>query len=251
MALLAGEKPHDPLTATRTGSYYDLIIPYVLGSGVFDPGDEREGWVIDYLRHHGGLAMGMLRSTPHQGEFDDQPGVNPLYGLRYNLTLLRRGDRGHALSGFYGQLAQGMTRDTFVGGEGSRFLHGDAHGRSFYLPPNTASNATPKGSKIRAAGGGVQIIRQPTTYDVCIVGSGAGGGMAAHVLCQAGANVVMLEAGPMWDAAKDSKMSTWAYESPRRGETFVSRKISRAAARINHAPANSSSTAPARSTFAP
>ena len=68
--------------------------------------------------------------------------MNVLYGLRYNLTLLRRGDRDHALVGFYGQLAQGMTRDTFVGGEGSRFLHGDKHGRSFYLPPNSASNAT-------------------------------------------------------------------------------------------------------------
>ena len=63
----------------------------------------------------------------------------------------------------------------------------------------------------------LQIIRQPTTYDVCIVGSGAGGGMAAKVLCEAGANVAMLEAGQMWDAAKDSKMSAWAYDSPRRG----------------------------------
>jgi hypothetical protein len=141
VALLAGEKPHDPLTATRTGSYYDLIIPYVLGSGVFGPDDEREGWIIDYLRNHGGIAMGMIRSMPHQGEFNNEPGVNPLYGLRYSLTLLRRGDRDHALVGFYGQLAQGMTRDTFVGGEGSRFLHGDQHGRSFYLPPNSASNA--------------------------------------------------------------------------------------------------------------
>jgi hypothetical protein len=142
ISLLANEKPHDPLTATRTGSYYDLMIPYVLGSGVFGPGDDREGWVIDYLRNHGGIAMGMIRSMPHQGEFDKQPGVNVLYGLRYNLTLLRRGDRDHALVGFYGHLAQGMTRDTFVGGEGSRFLHGDRHGRSFYLPPNSASNAT-------------------------------------------------------------------------------------------------------------
>ncbi len=34
-----------------------------------------------------------------------------------------------------------MTRGTFIGGEGSRFLHGDANGRSFYLPPNSSSNA--------------------------------------------------------------------------------------------------------------
>ncbi len=63
----------------------------------------------------------------------------------------------------------------------------------------------------------MQIIRQPKTYDVCIVGSGAGGGMAANVLCDAGADVVMLEAGGPWDVEKDSKMSAWAYDSPRRG----------------------------------
>jgi hypothetical protein len=97
--------------------------------------------MIDYLRRHGGLAMGMIRSTPHQGQFKGEPGVNVLYGLRYQLALLRRDDRGHALVGFYGHLAQGMTRGTFVGGEGSRFLHGDRLGRSFYLPPNSASNA--------------------------------------------------------------------------------------------------------------
>src|SRR5207302_7541479 len=68
-------------------------------------------------------------------------GVNVLYGLRYVQALLRRDDVGHALVGFYGQLAQAMTRDTFIGGEGSRFLHGDRFGRSMYLPPNSASNA--------------------------------------------------------------------------------------------------------------
>jgi choline dehydrogenase-like flavoprotein len=62
-----------------------------------------------------------------------------------------------------------------------------------------------------------QIKKNPKSYDVCIVGSGAGGGMAAYVLANAGIKVVLLEAGPMYDPKKNVTQLKWPYESPRRG----------------------------------
>jgi choline dehydrogenase-like flavoprotein len=63
------------------------------------------------------------------------------------------------------------------------------------------------------------IKETPEQYDVVIVGSGAGGGMAAHELAKAGAKVCLLEAGGYYDPA-DPKYITQMrppWESPRRG----------------------------------
>ena len=64
-----------------------------------------------------------------------------------------------------------------------------------------------------------EIIKQPKTYDVCIVGSGAGGGMAAKLLADEGFKVALLEAGPDFDPANPEQRTQlrWPWESPRRG----------------------------------
>jgi choline dehydrogenase-like flavoprotein len=61
------------------------------------------------------------------------------------------------------------------------------------------------------------VASKRKVYDVAVVGSGAGGGIAAKVLAEAGAEVALLEAGPMWDTATESRMLEWTYDSPRRG----------------------------------
>src|SRR5277367_4722383 len=65
------------------------------------------------------------------------------------------------------------------------------------------------------------IKKPPVTYDVVIVGSGAGGGMAGYVLAKAGLKVLMLEAGPFFDPAKDSHQLEFPWQSPRRGAGTV------------------------------
>ncbi len=65
----------------------------------------------------------------------------------------------------------------------------------------------------------MQIIDSQKTYDIAIVGSGAGGGMATKILSEAGFDVAVLEAGPFFDPAKDEDRTQlrWPWESPRRG----------------------------------
>lgn len=65
----------------------------------------------------------------------------------------------------------------------------------------------------------IEIKTKGELYDVCIVGSGAGGGMAVKILTEAGLKVALLEAGPDYDPANPEQQTQlkWPYESPRRG----------------------------------
>jgi choline dehydrogenase-like flavoprotein len=59
-------------------------------------------------------------------------------------------------------------------------------------------------------------MRQTPTYDVCVIGSGAAGGVMAKELCEGGAKVVMLEAGSEVPLNKFLSHK-WPYELPYRG----------------------------------
>ena len=65
----------------------------------------------------------------------------------------------------------------------------------------------------------MQIKESSELFDVIIVGSGAGGGMATKQLADAGLNVAVVEAGPFFDPADPKTMTQLKqpYDSPRRG----------------------------------
>lgn len=65
--------------------------------------------------------------------------------------------------------------------------------------------------------GEFQIKKNAKKYDVVIVGSGAGGGMAAYVLANAGFKICLIEAGEMYDPQKNINQLKNPWDSPRRG----------------------------------
>ena len=56
------------------------------------------------------------------------------------------------------------------------------------------------------------------TYDAIVVGSGAAGGMAAHVLTSHGLKVLLLEAGKKLNIEQELRSMQWPYDHPRRGD---------------------------------
>src|ERR1700686_5538386 len=56
------------------------------------------------------------------------------------------------------------------------------------------------------------------TYDATVIGSGAGGGMAAHGFTRHGLQVLLLEAGKKLPIEKELRSMEWPYDNPYRGQ---------------------------------
>ncbi|HTL29659.1 MAG TPA: hypothetical protein VL282_10570 [Tepidisphaeraceae bacterium] len=142
VALFGVEKPYDTIINYRSGSYYNIIAKYVLGSGVFPANSETATDIIQYMQQHGGICMGLNRNLNAKTWWLAEKGINDLYNMRYALALTERDDVDQALVSFYGKLAQGFTKDTYIDGEGSSLTPLDQFGRQTYLPPNSCGNAS-------------------------------------------------------------------------------------------------------------
>ena len=143
--LLDGERPYSRLTASRPGSYWNLVMPYALASGIFPPDGTRARGTLRYLRAHGSLLLGLVRAgayTLYGLSGSKNSGTDEVYGL--NLArFLADNDRPDLLVlSLYGQLAAGMTHGTYVSGEAATVSPlGGAYYRAMFRPPNSASNS--------------------------------------------------------------------------------------------------------------
>jgi hypothetical protein len=145
VALLDDERPYRSLTASRSGSYWNLVMPYALASGFFEPHGARSRGVLRYLHRSGSRLLGRVRTGAfalYGRSAERAGGFSPVYGLNLVRFLADNDQPAQLVLALYGQLAAEMTPGTFVSGESVSIapLRGD-HYRSTYLPPNGASNA--------------------------------------------------------------------------------------------------------------
>ena len=144
MRLLDDERPYSALMESRSGSYWNLVAPYALASGLLDR--EQEVGALRYLLRHGSRLLGLVRAGGYAlyGRTAPFPtsGTDEVYGLNVARFLATLDEPDQLVLSLYGDLAAGMTQDTFVSGEAASVAAlGGQRERSMYLPPNSAANA--------------------------------------------------------------------------------------------------------------
>jgi hypothetical protein len=138
-------RPYQRITATRDGSYWNLVMPYAFASGFFAPGSGEAKGILRYLSLHGSRLVGVTRADAHiaYGRNVVGEGLGEVYVLNQSRFLADNDQPDQLTLTLYGMLAAGMTRDTFVSGEAVSLLPvGTAYYRTMYMPPNLGANSS-------------------------------------------------------------------------------------------------------------
>jgi hypothetical protein len=137
--------PFHRITATRDGSYWNLVMPYAFASGFFRPGGPQAEGILRYLSAHGSRLLGVTRADAHiaYGRKVVGDGLGEVYVLNDSRFLADNDVPDQLVLSLYGMLAAGMTRDTYVSGEAVSLLPvGTAYYRTMYMPPNLGANSS-------------------------------------------------------------------------------------------------------------
>jgi hypothetical protein len=138
------QKPFGQITATRDGSYWNLVMPYAFASGWFPAHSPAARGIIRYLLNHGARLLGVPR-TYARTVYGDAPGAGlaQVYGLSTSRFLADNDQPDQLVLSLYGMLAAGMTDGTYISGEAISVLPIDgAYDRAMFMPPNTGANAS-------------------------------------------------------------------------------------------------------------
>jgi hypothetical protein len=138
------QRPFERITATRDGSYWNLVMPYAFSSGWFPAHSEISRGILRYLLWHGGRLLGVPR-TYARTVYGDAPGAGlaQVYGLGISRFLAENDQPDQLDLTLYGMLAAGMTAGTYVSGEAVSLLPlNGAYDRAMFMPPNSGANAS-------------------------------------------------------------------------------------------------------------
>jgi hypothetical protein len=143
--LFDGEQPYRDLTATKAGSYWNLVAPYAFATGLLKPRSPQALAVLRYMLQHGSRFLGLVRAGAYalyRKPHFPTSGSDQVYGVNVARFLTDNDQPDQLVLSLYGQLAAGMTPGTFVTGEGATIapLRGE-YFRKMFLPPNSGGNS--------------------------------------------------------------------------------------------------------------
>jgi len=138
------QKPFKRITATRDGSYWNLVMPAAFASGWFAPHTPTARGILRYLLLHGSRFLGVPRTSARTVYGDEGgAGLAQVYELGISRFLADNDQPDQLDLSLYGMLAAGMTANTYISGEAVSLLPvRGAYARSMFMPPNTGANAS-------------------------------------------------------------------------------------------------------------